>query len=841
MNLVYAGNKSPEVLFIMEPGSVVFKTDIEKKILKECIDFAEIDAKQIALVRCAHEPEEGLWDDKAQLKKYILTYRESLLEILRSMSPKAVVCLGGNSLQAFMGARAFKPSDYNGQVRLVDGVPVIATSSLQVASTRLDSINIFRAECAALKKFRDSGYIYSEELFSDICGGYKWCVDLTELVNNPPKVIAFDTETTGLDWKLDSVYPFVAQLTWEEGQGIAIPLGNTYFPEYFSELLGSWDQEKLLGQLKTVLENPNTKVVGHNIKFDMHMISKLGIEITPWMDTMQLLHAIDENSLQKNLDVAVKQYVGDMYGYADSFNRSVDKSNMISVPPDKLLGYACGDTDATFRLCKTLYAIAKQDPSNLAVLHKVRMPAIKSFYLLEKQGICIDTNKLPELVKTVEEGMAERHVELITSIPREVLLKHAWTAGSAGVSDNLRPTNSQLIIDALFSESGLGLTPKLYTNTKEPSLSAKDHLSYFEDEGIKLIELYIEQQKVSKLSSTYIGDSSESKGLYKYIHTDPRTVVTKVHTSFSLLTDTGRSSSKSPNVQNLPQGRGSEDSAVTKIAKAYKGLFSASEGYSIVEIDYSQAEVRLAAWASGDEKLLEIYRNGLDVYRSTAANVMMGISLEEFMQLPKNVQKNKRQGAKAVVLGFLYGMLAKKFGVYAKLTYGVEFTKQESEDIRTKFFQVHKGLAEWHAKVKLDVAKQGYVKSILGATRHLPGIKSSDRWVVLQNERNAINSPIQGDASNFGLIALDLIYRDFPRDIVRPVNFVHDALYFEVKRGYEEEYAGYLKWYMENIPLNQMFGVNPPLPLIAECSIGDNFRDKKEIEIASVKPSFCSF
>jgi DNA polymerase-1 len=851
MVIKFAGKPDSEIVVILDPADELFPDKAVSKLLQELLIASKADIKNVSVVRCAPSIPEDIKDSATKARDWMFEHRDRFMTHLdRYKSAKVFMVCGGKALQQYTGKKTLKVTDYYGRVKQVCGRQIIATSSIDYAVAKLDPIPILRGEFGVLAKLKACNYKYNEATYTADSSGYEWRVDISDVLKNKPASIAFDTETTGLDWKLDSVYPIVAQMTFKDGTSILTPLSKKYFPKYFKEKFGEWDLDKLIAQWKELLEDPNVKVIGHNIKFDMHMISKVGIEIANvFLDTMQMLHALDENSIKRNLDIAVKQYVPSMSGYADVFNDDTDKSDMLNVHPEKMISYAGGDTDATFRLAKVLYKKLSEDKSNLDVLLKIRMPAIKSFYRLEKTGIRVNVDKLPKLVEQVKSDLEERSIELIKMIPKKLLRKHAWISDKG---DRLVPGNTKLIQEMLFSRDGINLDAKVFTagtksekdfSKKVPSLSVKNHLVYFDDEGVDFIAIFAEYQKLSVLANTYIGSDEEEdklKGLYKYIHHNPSTKEDRVHTSFNIDTVTSRSSSKRPNVQNLPQGRGDKESRPAIVAKSYKELFIPRTGYSIAELDYSQAEVRLAACAANDREMMRIYQEGLDVYKETAATVMMGISLEEFSKLPEQTQKDKRQAAKAVVLGFIYGLMARNFKTYAKTLFGVEFTDAEAENIRAAFFAKHTGFAEWHRNTRIHVKKYKSVKSLFGATRHLPSIDAKDEWLMRAAEREAINSPIQGDSSNMGLIALDCIYNDFDLNIVRPINFVHDALYFEIKTEYVEEYVSYLKWYMENIPIKQMFNVELPIPLVAEVEIGTSFADKKEFRCESIRPSFCT-
>lgn len=250
-------------------------------------------------------------------------------------------------------------------------------------------------------------------------------------------------------------------------------------------------------------------------------------------------------------------------------------------------------------------------------------------------------------------------------------------------------------------------------------------------------------------------------------------------------------------------------------------------GFIIHNCDLSQAELRLAAWMSNDHTMLQIYRDGGDIHASTAAR-SMNLTMEQFMALPADDRKMGRFRAKAVNFGFLYGMWWKGFMSYAKTEYGIDLTEKEAEAAYNTFFNLYSGLQGWHKGMKDFAQSRGYVRAMHGALRRLPSVNSDDEGVVSGTLRQAINSPIQRMASDLALIGKTRFVRDCPRDLVWPAGFVHDSVILEVREEHAEEMARAAKWYMQTPPLMEWFGIESPIPLLADVAIGLNLDEMEE-------------
>lgn len=283
--------------------------------------------------------------------------------------------------------------------------------------------------------------------------------------------------------------------------------------------------------------------------------------------------------------------------------------------------------------------------------------------------------------------------------------------------------------------------------------------------------------------------------------------------------------SRDPNGQNFPK-RG-------KLAKEYRKVFKAPPGYVYISLDLSQAELRIAAMMSGDPTMLGVYAGGGDIHAQTAAGTM-GLSLEEFMKLPDDVRGLKRFQAKAVNFGFLYGMWWVKFREYAKTDYGIDFTEDEAKEIRENFFKTYPMLEVWHREVQEIVMEQGLIRTFDGRVRHLPNVFSDDEGIAKQAQRQAINSPVQSIASDLGIMTLGRLMpylREKGYDEwLKPCGFIHDAIVCLVREDKVAHGCSIVKNFMENNPLEEWFGWEPEIPILADAEIGRTLAETHEID-----------
>ena len=278
-------------------------------------------------------------------------------------------------------------------------------------------------------------------------------------------------------------------------------------------------------------------------------------------------------------------------------------------------------------------------------------------------------------------------------------------------------------------------------------------------------------------------------------------------TATGRLSSGGAEGSSGINLQQVPRD------------KRYKSLISAADGCTLIELDYSQIELRVAASLAGEETMIEIYREGGDIHRETAIAVSG----------KTNIDKSDRTKAKSVNFGFLYGMGARSFMDYSRDSYGVTVTLEEAEEARERFFKKYSGLNPWHQRVKTQVAKNGFVKTLFGRVRYLDGIKYGKGAEKALALRQAVNTSVQSVASDCMILALGLIDRLLvvPKYGSRIVATVHDSVLLEVPTVRYREVGEKAKYIMEHLPLKH-FGVALEVPLEAGVASGDTWGGMKE-------------
>jgi uracil-DNA glycosylase family 4 len=745
---------------------------------------------------------------------HVQPYVEGIYNLIEANNPSCIVSLGEMASRVVLG-RAVAITKARGSAVTHNGRMVLPFLSPAFVAKVPDHMPTFESDMVTLARLKEAGFSLADDATTEV--HYEWREDISDIIAMRPEIIAVDTETTGLTWHDPAVQVLTVQISWAPGKAVACPVDAAYWPAWQGR---GRARAALIGQLKTLLEDPAVRKVGHNLKFDLHMLRKLGIEMDGWSDDTQLLaFAADENMMEKSLDECVRRWVPAMAGYADAFNQTVDKSDMRSVSHDKLLPYAAGDVDATIRLFRHLDAMLKRDRRQYNCYVRILMPSIKVFAnIVERHGMLIDRARLETFEAEVAAWLDEEYKSLIRMVPRKVRLQHLEA------KQELSFSRTAFVRDILFGPDGFKLKPLVFTKTtanlppeqREPSTSAKDHLPWFINEpgeAGEFVTRLIEYQKSQKMLSTYI------RGFYRYIAPNSR-----IYPSYKLhATVTGRTASDNPNGQNFPK-RG-------QWAKPYLRIFQATPGYRLVNCDLSQIELRLAAWMANEPTMMRIYREGGDIHTATAQAVS-GVGGNAWASLPHKERKKLRTNAKAVNFGFLYGMGPNKFREFAKTSYGVTYSQSEAEEARRRFFQTYGALPRWHDRMREFAGEHGMVRALHGAVRHLPSIFSTDEITRGGAQRQAINSPVQRFGSDLGLIAMIRFSQQADPGIMRLIGFVHDALVMEVKEGHEWDGISSLLWVMSNPPLQEWFGITPPLPITAEADIGMNGGDM--IELAEV-------
>lgn len=416
------------------------------------------------------------------------------------------------------------------------------------------------------------------------------------------------------------------------------------------------------------------------------------------------------------------------------------------------------------------------------VLEEIEYPLIPILHAMSRVGVKIDVPYLEGLGKTM-------HTEL-TALEKTI---HAH----AGVEFNIN--SPKQLGDVLYDT--LGLKPKNQKKTATGQRSTR------ESELEKLIDVHpivkeiLRYRELGKLVGTYVDT------IPTMVKEDGR-----LHTTFLQAGSvTGRMASKDPGIQNIP--------IRTDEGRAIRRAFVAEEGYTLVSIDYSQIELRIAAILSEDAKLIEIFKNGEDVHRGVASRV--------FHVAPENVTADMRRRAKVINFGILYGM-----GVNALRTnLGEGTSREEAQEFLNAYFNTFTRLAEYLEETKEFARKHGYTLTHFGRKRHFPGINSSLPFMRAQAERMALNAPIQGTSADITRIAMvriaEYLAREGKENDIRMLIQVHDELVFEIRDALVDREVPVLASLMESVmDVKETKGV----PILVEAKRGRNWEEMEKFE-----------
>jgi DNA polymerase I len=443
---------------------------------------------------------------------------------------------------------------------------------------------------------------------------------------------------------------------------------------------------------------------------------------------------------------------------------------------EDILNYT-GEADLDSAREKLLKEIEKNKLEK--VFNDIEKPLIPIIDQMEKNGVKIDKDFLKNL-------STEYHIEL-SRFEKEI-----WEM--SGTEFNIN--SSQQLSQVLFEKMQLKYKGMRKTSTGKLS-TREDVLQKLKGEH-KIIDKILEYREFQKLLSTYIDNIPALVG------NDGRLHAIFLQTG----TTTGRMSSNNPNLQNIPTG--------TDRGRKIREAFVAEKGNVLVAFDYSQIELRIAAFLSGDQKLIDVFKNGEDIHTNVASRIF---------NVPKDkVTKEMRRRAKIINFGILYGM-----GVNA-LKEGLGSTREEAQEFYNQYFAIYTGLGEYLDKTKKEASKNGYTTTLFGRRRYFDGFKSPLPYIRAQAERMAINAPIQGtqaDLIKLSMTAIsEFLKKEKVLDKVKIILQIHDEVIYEMKEEMVSKYADKIKKIMESVVTAEQVG---GVPIISECSVGKNWGEMKRI------------
>ncbi|ARR45830.1 DNA polymerase I [Vibrio campbellii] len=576
------------------------------------------------------------------------------------------------------------------------------------------------------------------------------------------ELFAFDTETDSLDYMVANL----VGLSFATDEGIAayVPVAHDYL-----DAPQQLDRDWVLAQLKPILEDEAQAKVGQNLKYDASVLARYGIEMKGIKhDTMLASYVYNSVGGKHDMDsLALRFLQHSCISFEQIAGKGKNQLTFNQIDLDEASPYAAEDADVTLRLHNRLFANIEQDEKLKTVYEEIEMPLVPVLSRIERTGVLIDDMKL-----------SAQSVEIAARL--DELEQKAYEIAEQEFNMN-SPKQLQAL---LFEKMGLPVIKKTPSGTPSTNEEVLQELAL----DYPLPKLILEYRGLAKLKSTY------TDKLPKMIN--PSTG--RVHTSYhQAVTATGRLSSTDPNLQNIPI-RNEE-------GRRIRQAFVAPTGYKILAVDYSQIELRIMAHLSGDQALLDAFRDGKDIHAATAAEIM-GVSIED-------VSSEQRRRAKAVNFGLIYGMSA--FGLAKQL--GIP--RGEAQAYMDKYFERYPGVMQYMEDTRSAASEQGFVETIFGRRLHLPEIQSRNGMRRKAAERAAINAPMQGTAADIikkAMLLVDQWIQEEGNGRVKLLMQVHDELVFEVEESSLSEIESKVQNLMES-------AAELKVPLVAEAGHGDNW------------------
>ena len=569
------------------------------------------------------------------------------------------------------------------------------------------------------------------------------------------EILSLDTETTSVEAINAKLVGLSFSVKENEAFYVPVPQDEAEARKIVEIFRPAYEDEKILK-------------IGQNLKYDYEVLMNYGVEIKGKMFDTMIAHYVIQPELHHNMDYLAEIYLNYQTIHIDELigPKGKGQKNMSDLDPKDVYEYAAEDADVTLKLKNKLEAELRKYGAE-ELFYNIEMPLMPVLAEMEMNGVLIDTKSLAETSTVLTKRMEE--------VEREI---YELAGGEFNIA------SPRQVGEVLFDK--LKIVEKAKKTKKGQYVTNEEVLQSLKGKH-KIVGAILEHRGLKKLLGTYID------ALPKLINS--RTG--HIHTSFNQATTaTGRLSSSDPNLQNIPV-RGEEGKEIRK-------AFIPEPGCLFFSADYSQIELRVMAHLSGDENMIEAFREGHDIHAATAAKI--------YKEEMENVSRDQRTKAKRANFGIIYGITI--FGLADRL----EISREEARQLIDGYFETFPKVKEYMEKAKEEARSKGYVETLFHRRRYLADINSANGTVRGFAERNAINAPIQGTAADIIKVAMVRIHRRFKSENVRSkmILQVHDELNFSVYPDEKEK--------VERIVLEEMQNAFPmEVPLVADCGWGNNW------------------
>ena len=530
--------------------------------------------------------------------------------------------------------------------------------------------------------------------------------------------------------------------------------------------------KKFLTIISPLMKDESIIKIGHNIKYDNSILTKYGLEVRGFHDTMLMSYALDAGVNRHNMDDLASIHLDrKTIKFKDVAGSGKSQVTFDKVGIDDALNYAAEDAEITFKLYLFFKKRVNQEKSNY-IYTNIERKLIAPIQSMENNGIKVDKKYLSNLSVKFSKRIEDLEKKIYKQTGSE------FNIGSP-----------KQLSEILFDKLKLKPPKKTKTGEKSTGIEVLEDLAY---EGNKVADTIIQWRQLSKLKNTY------TDALQNHIVEETG----RIHTSFAMAsTNTGRLASSDPNLQNIP--------IRTEEGKSIRKAFIPDKGFVMLAADYSQIELRVLAHMAEVKQLKEAFINNEDIHQITAAEI--------FNVKLKDVDNELRRKAKAVNFGIIYGISA--FGLAKQLS----ISNYEAGDFIKKYFQKFSGIREFMDHTKEFCRKNGFVRTVCGRKCYFPRIKDKNFALRSFQERAAINAPIQGTAADIIKLAMIKINDKIKNSKdCKMLLQVHDELIFEIRKNKLDHFRGIIINEMENA-LKPKF--NFSVPLVVDYNHALNWSD----------------